>query len=133
MRTTEVIMPNKIFNFSGRSKINTWKLREAFEHAGWSDYSDWLVDEFPFMLQRIRDLADAFPFWQRTKLNGRPPYTERTLLIGFMLRQIFDTTFRRTIGLLKIFKNFFDLVEIACHMEDIHLNSSKNNNACAHL
>jgi len=86
MRATELIIPNKIFNFSGQSKLDTWKLKEAFEQAGWSAYSDWLVDEFPFMLQRIHDIADAFPFWQRVKRMGRPPYMERTLLIGFMLR-----------------------------------------------
>jgi transposase len=125
MRATEVILPNKIFNFSGQSKLDTWKLKEAFEQAGWSAYSDWLVDEFPFMLQRIRDLADTFPFWQRVKPNGRPPHTERTLLIGFMLRQLFDTTFRKTVGLLKIFKEFFGLKRIPNYSILSRKNSSK--------
>lgn len=112
MLATEVVLSNEIFKFSGQTKFDTWKLRDVFEKVGWSGYSDWLVNELPFCLQRIRDLADAFPFWQRRKKTGRPAYSERTLLICFMVKQFFNVNFRKVTGLLKLFKQFFHLNKI---------------------
>ena len=112
MLATEVVLSHEIFNFSGQTKFDTWKLRDVFEKVGWSGYSDWLVNELPFCMQRIRELADAFPFWQRRTNTGRPPYSERILLISFMVRQFFNVTFRRTIGILKMFRSYFRLDRI---------------------
>jgi hypothetical protein len=125
MQATEVTIPDKIFNFSGQTKFDTWKLREVFEKVGWSGYSDWLVNEIPFCMQRIRELADAFPFWQRRKDTGRPAYSERTLLISFMVKQYFNVTFRRVIGILKMFGTFFHLDRVPNYSLLSLKNSSK--------
>jgi len=125
MRATDAVMFEDVFKFSGQSKLDTWKMREVFEAAGWRAYSNWLVDEFPFMLQRIRDLADAFPFWQRFKNTGAKPHKERTLLITFLLGQLFDSPYRNAIGLLKIFKCYFGINRVPHYSILSRKNSSK--------
>jgi transposase len=125
MQVTEVILPDKVFNFSGQTKFDTWKLREVLEKAGWSAYSEWLVDELPFCLQGIRDLAEAFPFWQRRKQTGRPPQPEKVLLVGFMVRQIFGATFRATEGILKMFREYLGLTSIPDYSVFSKKNASK--------
>jgi len=125
MQATEVIMPDKIFNFSGQTNFDTWKLKEVLEKAGWSAYSEWLVDELPFCLQGIRDLAEAFPFWQRRKQTGRPSLSEKVLLVGFMVRQIFGATFRATEGILKMFREYLGFSSIPDFSVFSKKNSSK--------
>lgn len=125
MQATEVILPDKVFNFSGQTKFDTWKLREVLEKAGWSAYSEWLVDELPFCLQGIRDLAETFPFWQRRKHTGRPSLPDRVLLIGYMVRQLFKATFRQTEGLLKMFRKYFGILTIPDYSIFSRKNSSK--------
>lgn len=125
MLATEVVLSNEIFKFSGQTDFDTWKFRDVFEKVGWSGYSDWLVNELPFCMQRIRDLADVFPFWQRRKKTGRPPYSERTLLICFMVRQFFNVTFRKAVGILKMFKDFFRLDKVPSYSLLSFKNSSK--------
>ena len=79
---------------------------------GWAAYSKWLVDELPLCLQRVRELADSFPFWQRRAKTGRPPTPERDLLIAFLVRTFFDSTFSQTEMLLKLFQPLFDMRKI---------------------
>lgn len=112
MSTTMMRSDLELFKFCGQTRIETWKLRGMFLSKGWSKYNNWLVDELPFCFQKIKDLADNFPFWQRKKKTGRPPTSERELLIAFLLRQYFDTTFRITIGMMKLLNWFFEFEKI---------------------
>ncbi len=104
-----------VFKFSGQSKLDTWELCNAFEAMGWAEYSDWLVRELPFCLQRIRDLAEGFSFWQHRKKTGRYAIPEQVLLIGFLVRQFFQATFRQTETLLWLFSDFFNLDVVPDH------------------
>ena len=105
----------EVFKFSGQSKLDTWKLRNAFKAAGWAAYSDWLVDELPFCLQKIRDLADSFSFWQRIAKRGRKAYAERDLLIGYLLKEFFQATFRQTEALMTLFQSYFHFKAVPDH------------------
>jgi len=66
MCSTELCICNEIFNFSGQNKIDTWALRDVLI-SGTARYSRWLVDDIHLTMQRILDLADRFPFWQRER------------------------------------------------------------------
>ena len=125
MLATEMELSSNIFKFSGQSIFDTWKMREVIEKAGWGRYSDWLVDEMPFSMQRILELANAFPFWQRRKRTGRPPVEERVLLIGFMVKQFLDLTFRQLEGIMKMFKGFFEIDDVPNYSVFARKNSSK--------
>lgn len=125
MLATDMEMSTEVFKFSGQTVFDTWKLREVIEEAGWGIYSEWLVNVTPFCMQRIRELADNFPFWQRLKKTGRPPVKERTLLIGFMVRQFFNATFRQLEGLLRIFGEFFGIVTVPDYTVFAKKNTSK--------
>jgi len=94
MSSTELCICNEIFSFSGQSGIDTWALKNEIEVSGCARYSRWLVRDLHLTMQRIRDLADRFPFWQRRRRTGRPPVRERDLMIGFLLRQLFDATLK---------------------------------------
>jgi hypothetical protein len=114
-----------VFKFSGQSWLDTWSLRNAFEELGWASYSEWLVDELPFCLQKIRDLADGFPFWQHRKSTGRPAMPERVLLIGFLVKEFFRATFRQAESLLWLFREYFRLDWIPDHTVLSRKNRSK--------
>jgi len=66
-------------------------------------------------MQRIRNLADAFPFYQRVKDTGRPPMSGRDLMICYLVRQIFNATFRQTKGLLNYLAEHFQLRSVPDH------------------
>ncbi|MHA1290064.1 MAG: hypothetical protein ACTSPB_22010, partial [Candidatus Thorarchaeota archaeon] len=106
MTPTDVSIPSEVFNFTGQSTIDTWALKNNFSDMGWSAYEQWMADEFILSMQKIKELADSFPFWQRVKDTGRKPIKERDLLIAFLLRQFFDTTFRLLVGYMKIFEEY---------------------------
>ena len=125
MSRTKTVLFEDVFKFSGQSWLDTWELRNAFECMGWASYSDWLVDELPFCLQRIRDLADGFSYWQHRKRTGRPAMPERVLLIGFLVRQFFQTTFRQTEALLRLFQEYFQLGWVPDHTTMSKKNRSK--------
>jgi hypothetical protein len=115
MSSTEFYIRDEVFIFSGQSTVDTWVLKDELCVSGTARYDSWLVKELPLMLQRIRDIADWFPFWQRRRRTGRPPIRERDLLIGFLLRQLFDTTFTRTQGLMETHKGYFRLERVPNH------------------
>jgi len=125
MLATEIPISYDVFKFSGQTVLDTWKLREVIEQSSWSTYSDWLVNELPFCMQRIRDLADTFPYWQRRKRTGRPPAQERVLLIGFLVRQFFDLTFRQLKGMLHLFQDFFRIKDVPDYSVFSRKNSSR--------
>ena len=91
MYATDIVIEEEVFRFSGQTQIDTWSLRDQ-PVAGMSGYSKWLVADLHLTMQRIRELADDFPFWQHRRSTGRPPVLERDLLIAFLLRQLFDVT-----------------------------------------
>lgn len=115
MYTTSNSIPIEVFNFFGQSELDTWQLKNSFEEAGWARYSEWLVNELPFCLQRIKDLSEIFPFWQRKSKNGRPSVSEKVLFIAFLVKEFFRATFRQTEAILRIFKGFFQIQTIPDH------------------
>ncbi|MFO8051816.1 MAG: hypothetical protein R6V01_08995 [Thermoplasmatota archaeon] len=38
----------------------------------WAEYDEWMADEIVLCMQKIKELADSFSFWQRIKYTGRP-------------------------------------------------------------
>jgi len=86
MAPTDIIIPSEVFIFTGQSTIDTWPLKNRFSDMGWAAYDQWMADEFILSMQKIKELADGFPFWQRIRDTGRPPIKERDLLIAFLLR-----------------------------------------------
>ena len=125
MTPTDVSIPSEVFNFTGQSTIDTWALKNNFSDMGWSAYEQWMADEFILSMQKIKELADSFPFWQRVKDTGRKPIKERDLLIAFLLRQFFDTTFRLLVGYMKIFEEYFQFEMIPHHSVMSRYNRSK--------
>ncbi|HSV42587.1 MAG TPA: transposase [Methanomassiliicoccales archaeon] len=83
--------------------------------TAFSVYSKWLVQELHLTMQRIRDLADAFPFYQGRKDTGRPPVSERDLMVCCLVRQVFNTTFRQAQGLLNYLADYFGVRSIPDH------------------
>lgn len=60
-------------------------------------------------MQRVRDLVDAFPFYQMRKNTGRPSVSERDLMVCYLVRQIFSATFRQTQGVLNYLAGYFNI------------------------
>lgn len=125
MSSAETYITEAVFKFSGQTNVDTWSLNDEPAVSALARYSRWLINDLPLSLQRIRDLADSFPFWQRRKQTGRPPADERDLLIGFLLRQFFDLTFRQTQGLMECFKDYFGFQKIPSHTLLSKKNQSK--------
>ena len=115
MNTTDIDIGEVVFNFSGQTELNTWKLHDQFYEAGWAEYSDWLVKELPFCLQMIKDLSEAFPYWQHTPKTGRPPIPERILMIGYLLKQLFRLTYRQTEAMMVFCKEYFQFRNVPDH------------------
>lgn len=113
--TTDYVIPYEVFSFSGQTDFDTWNLRNTFEDFGPGVYSDWLVDELPFCLQRIKDLVYAFPLWQHHARTGRPPAKERYLMIGYLIKQFFQATYRQTKAWLYLLKDFFGIQKVPDH------------------
>lgn len=114
MRATDNIIDEEVFRFSGQSLIDTWSLRDQLV-SGCARYSKWLVADLHLTMQRIMELADSFPFWQRRKCTGRPAVKERDLLVAFLLRQLFNATFRQLQALLELFREYFRLDAVPHH------------------
>jgi len=123
MSSTELYSERE-FIFSGQSTVDTWVLKDSLA-SGTARYDGWLVKEIALMMQRIRDLGDRFPFRQRRRRTGRPPVRERDLMVGFLLRQLFDTTFTRTQGLMETHKDYFRLERVPNHRMMSEKNRSK--------
>jgi transposase len=112
----------EIFRFSGQSKLETWSLKEYFQTHGWSGYDRWLSHEPVLCFQRIRELVEAFPTWQRRAQTGRPAIDERTHLVAALVRQFLDATYRELEAYLKILQDFFGI----SHPPDANTLSEKN-------
>jgi len=125
MTPTDVIIPSEVFNFTGQSTIDTWNLKSRFMAQGWSGYDKWSVEEIILCMQRIKDIADSFPFWQRIKSTGRKPIRERDLLIAYLLRQFFNATFRKVTGIMRLLSDYFEFNMIPHHSVLSKYNRSK--------
>ncbi len=106
MKATNTVIDEEVFRSSDRSLIDTWSLRDQLV-SGAARYSKWLVADLHLMMQRIMELADSFPFWQRRKRTGIPTIKERDLLVAFLVRQLFNVTFRQLQALLELFREHF--------------------------
>lgn len=125
MNSAETYNAEAVFKFSGQSNVDTWSLKNDPAVSELAMYSRWLINDLHLSMQRIKDLADSFPFWQRKKQTGRPPACERDLLIGFLLRQFFDVTFRQAQGLMESFKEYFEFQKVPTHTVLSRKNRSK--------
>lgn len=125
MAPTDVIIPSEVFNFTGQSTIDTWNLIGRFQAKGWGGYDRWSREEIALVMQRIKELADSFPFWQRRKETGRKPIPERDLLIAYLLKQFFNATFRRIAGLMLLFNDYFKFEKNPHHSVLSKYNRSK--------
>jgi len=114
-----------IFNFCGQSTIDTWVIRDVINEIGWVKYDKFRVEEIALSLQRIRELADAFPFWQHRKRTGRPPIPERDIMIGLLLQTFLNLKFRMTQCFLKIFQEYFNIERVPHHTVLSKKNRSK--------
>ena len=63
MTPTDVSIPSEVFNFIVQSTMDTWNLEPRFQSDDWPIYDKWKVEELPLCMQKIKDLADSFPFW----------------------------------------------------------------------
>jgi len=114
MYATEFNISDEVFRFSGQSDLDTWSLCDRIV-SGIARYSRWLTQDIHLTMQRIRDLADSFPFWQRRKSTGRRPVRERDLLVAFLLRQLFNATFRQLQSLLELLRDYFGFDRVPHH------------------
>jgi len=44
-------------------------------------------------MKDIRKNVDSFPFWQRRKRVGQPSSDERTIMIGFLIKEYYRIKF----------------------------------------
>ena len=105
-------IPGEVFHFSGQSSMDAWTLKDVLAKHGWSKYDSWLSQEPVLFFQRVRDLVNAFPTWQRVANTGRPPTDERTVLVAVLVRQAFDATFRELESLLRLLADFLRIEKI---------------------
>jgi transposase len=122
---TDVTIPSEVYNFTGQSNIDTWDFKKRFQAKGWRGYDKWSRKEIALVMQRIKELADSFPFWQRRKATGRKPIHDRDLLIAFLLRQFFNATFRRIEGIMILINDYFKFSKIPHHSVLSKYNRSK--------
>jgi transposase len=115
MISVEAGITEALFKFSGQTKLDTWELTEKTFVSKVASYSKWLVKDFHLSMQKIREMVDAFPFWQRRKGTGHPPVPERVLMVGYLLRQFFNQGFRQTQGLMECFIDYFQLQIVPHH------------------
>ena len=74
---------------------------------------------------RFREPAEAFPFYKRVKCTGRPPVPERDRFVCFLVRQLFDITFRQLEGLMTFLTEFFQIEKVPDHTVFSRYNRSR--------
>jgi len=125
LEATEVIIPAEIFNFTGQAKVDTFAIDLDSLLSEQRGYDEVMVNKYRLSLEAIRKHADEFAYWQRRKSTGRPPVHERDLMIAFLVRQLFDATFRETEGLLVLLAEYFDLEDVPDHSVLCRKNASR--------
>ena len=115
LEATNIINTCLIFNFSGQAKIDTFAIDFKSLLSEQRRYDVVMVNKYRLSLEAVRLHSNDFPYWQHRKSTGRPPVHERDLLIAFLVRQLFDATFRETEGLLVMLAEYFDLEYVPDH------------------
>jgi len=100
--TTTIEITSEVFKFDGQSRLDTFSIDLG-------RCSEVEAHRLQLAMEGIRKNVDSFPFWQRRKRVGRPSSDERTVMIGFLIQQLFRTTFRDAEGLLHMLKWYFNL------------------------
>lgn len=96
MEATNIMIPTGIFNFYGQARIDTFVIDIESLLSEQRRYDAIMVNKYRLSLEAIRHHSNEFSYWQHRKSIGRPPMNERDLLIAFLVRQLFDATFRET-------------------------------------
>ncbi|MBE0518850.1 MAG: transposase [Thermoplasmata archaeon] len=115
MEATDVIIPEQVFKFTGQTKVDTYLIDLNSLLIEQRMYDEVMINKVRLAFEAIRSYADNFPFWQRHRWTGRPPTEERTLLSAFLVRQLFDLTFRETEGLLRMLADYFRMDRVPDH------------------
>ncbi len=118
-------MPTGIFNFAGQAKVDTFAIDLGSLLGEQRGYDEVMVNKYRLSLEAIRKHADEFAYWQRRRGTGRPPVRERDLMVAFLVRQLFDATFRETEGLLVLLAEYFSLDAIPDHSVLCRKNASR--------
>ncbi len=124
METTNIIIPAQVFKFTGQTKVDTYLIDLDLLLAEQQMYDEVMINKVRLAFEAIRFYADNFPYWQRHQLTGRPPTEERSLLAAFLVRQLFDLTFRETEGLLRMLAEYFSLDKVPDHTTLVRKNAS---------
>jgi len=101
--------PPEVLTFSGQSTLDTWSLKNYFDEHGKARYHRFLNHEPVLLLERIRELVDAFPTYQRQPTTGRKQVDERTHLIAMLLRQLLNLSYAQLEGWLRVLQDFFNI------------------------
>ncbi len=105
---TVVEITSDIFKFDGQSRLDTFSIDLG-------RCSEVKAHRLQLALEAIRKNVNGFPFWQRRKRVGRPSSEERTIMIGFLIQQLFRTTFRDTECLLNMLSWYFQIDRVPDH------------------
>ena len=105
---TVVEITSEIFKFDGQSRLDTFSIDLG-------RCSEVEAHRLQLAMEGIRKNVDSFPFWQRRKRVGRPSSNERTIMIGFLIQQLFRTTFRDAEGLLHMLSWYFRIDRVPDH------------------
>jgi len=108
LAATIIEMPREVFKFDGQTHVDNFTLDLTAP-------SEVEAHRLRLALEAIRRHVDGFPFWQRRKRAGRPSTDERTILISFLLQQLFHTTFRDVEGLLHLLREYYHINRIPDH------------------
>ena len=125
MVATNIIIPAQVFKFTGQTKVDTYliDLDSLLIEQRMND--EVMIHKMRLAIEAIRFYADRFPFWQRHQLTGRPPTEERSLLVAFLVRQLFDLAFRETEGILIMLADYFHLGRVPDHSVLCRKNASQ--------
>lgn len=110
--STTTGIPLHVFKFSGQSTLDSWTLTAYVEEHNWSTYKQYLRHEPELCFERIRELADAFPTYQRQPHTGRKQIDERTHLIAMLLKQFLEATYAELESYLTILQDYFDIPHV---------------------
>ena len=108
MVATVVEITSEVFKFDGQSRLDTFSIDLG-------RCSEVEAHRLRLAMEGIRKNVNEFPFWQRRKRVGRPSSDERTLMIGFLVQQLFRTTFRDAEGLLHMLSWYFRIYHVPDH------------------
>jgi transposase len=108
-------MPRSIFKFSGQMHLDTFSISFEKVPIDFDRYDDLAINGLLLAMEAIRLHTDEFSYWQRRRPVGRPAYDERVVLIGFLVQQLMDLTFRETEGMLAMMQEYYSIETVPDH------------------